>query len=291
MRKFIFCLIAFLVPVAFLLNAQPLKISVKKGQQYKVETISHMTGNVSVMGMEQETIYESRSISVFEIKDVDKHTIELNSTLTYTSFSSKFGDIESTYDSDKKDDSPIAEKMKDKIGKTIHMVINEKGNITRQDKLEDQNGDLAVFGLMNSRPVTYLFIPELVGKEFKPGASFPVTTTFSKEMPTTNFSFDNSEKVTVVDSGTYVINAIADGIAQLTYTGTQIAMISAKIGDQPVRTDMKSLIKADLQIDIKTGIVISNIHAEEGTMNVGSNDAANTSTSKATGSIKINLQQ
>ena len=95
MRKFIPGTLALLIP-AFCLQAQTLKISVQKGQKYKVETSSNTMNSMIMIKDTVETSFALTSTIIFKVTDLNKNEIELESTCTRITSHSTFMGMETS---------------------------------------------------------------------------------------------------------------------------------------------------------------------------------------------------
>ncbi len=260
MRKFILCSFALLFFV--IANAQPLKINVQKGQEYKVEYSTQMKNSTNNNGEIFESSSESTNTFIYKITDLSKTEIEIRTECTRIISHSKIMDMDINYDSDKKEnDGPIAKILSKRIGKQKKVVLDLTGKIIKEDQPEKDEDSPIDMGWLSSIGSTPLFIQELIGKNFKAGDSIVIATSFFKEKPSTSFSFDK-ESITLADTGVYVIHSIRNGIASLTYTGTQAMTMTMKMEDKPLHNVTNNTVRMDLDVDINTGIVISSTRTE-----------------------------
>lgn len=118
-----------------------------------------------------------------------------------------------------------------------------KGVITKQDMNTDATQAALTNGGIETTS-TDLFIPALIGKELKTGDSF--TDTFSVK----------KEKYDSRDSGTYIVKAIENGLATISYTGTQVINTVLEQMGMEMNSYSNNNVKSDLYVDIKTGLLL-----------------------------------
>ena len=176
------------------------------------------------------------------------------------------------------------------IGKSRKIVIDNNGIIIKQDEPEKSDNPMGDWDWAKAQSAIELFMPLFIGKEFKPGASFPSMDSFTVEKNSTSFSL-NKEKMDSRDSGTYIIMDIESGIASISYTGTRVFSMLMKVMNKPMNSISKSIVKSELRVNINTGMVMSKTTEEEATIYSGNSDKLATSTSKNTSTIKVTLIQ
>jgi hypothetical protein len=243
MQKFRFLSLALLA-ASLTATAQTTKIDVQKGQKYKVENTTTMSSSAEVMGQTMENNTDSKTITLFEIMTTGQEGIHLQSTVTKITITASAMGQEMSYDSDKTDNTgPLAEVVGATLNKPNLLQLNDKGVITKQDQ-EGNNVQSAMTGGNTATVTTDLFIPALIGKELKVGDSF--TDTFSVKR----------EKYDSRDSGMYTVKAIDNGLATISYTGTQVVNAAMEQMGMEMNTYSNNSVKSDLYVDIKTGLVL-----------------------------------
>ena len=226
--------------------SQPTKIDLQKGQKYQVETTNKTTSSAEVMGQTMETLIDSKSITLVEVTNNTPDGTDLQATATKVLLTSSMMGQDMSFDSDKKDnEGPMAEGLTKLLNKPRAISIDNKGTITKQEIIEsDMQGMLSGNNAELSKTIE-LYIPALIGKELKAGDSINDIVSQSKE------------KYSSRDSGTYMITKIENGVASITYTGTQnITTVMEQMGME-MNMIVNSTVKTDLQVDTKTGIVLS----------------------------------
>lgn len=264
-------IILILAPLAGL--AQQTKINLKKGQQYRVETSTKMTSSAEAMGQTMESNIESAITNLYEILGTGDKTTDLRSTITKLVVTSAALGQEYNYDSDKKDNNgPMAEMFSNIINKAKSITINAKGKISGQN---EDNGD-GLSGIATSNPfTTELFIPALIGKKLKAGESFTDITT------------NNKDKYNRRDSGTYMINSIDDGVALISYSGTQvISSVMEQMGMEMTSTSNNKVVGV-IHLDVKTGLVLVNASVIDSNISIEAGGMTIPSTGKTTTTITI----
>jgi hypothetical protein len=227
--------------------AQSSKIDVQKGQKYKVETTSKIYSEANVMGQAMVTSTDNTTHNLYEITGSGQDGISLTSTITrLTAYVSAMGQ-EMNFDSDKKDnEGPLTEELSKMVNNPKNIILDNNGTITKQDEQTSANSMINMNG-GNIAPETELFIPALIGKELIAGNSFLHTGSFTKD------------KANSRDTGTYTITSVENGVASILYKGTQIStMVMEQMGTE-ITTNSNNTITKELQMDIKTGMVITNI--------------------------------
>jgi Family of unknown function (DUF6263) len=257
--------------------AQISKIDVQKGQKYKVETTTKMTTSAEVMGQTMENSTDSKSTTIYEILNVEPEEIKLESIVTKMQVNASMMGQNMTFDSEKKDnEGPMADVISKMINKAKGIKLNSKGTITKQDATEDAGqGTMMITGASGNETVTELFIPALVGKNLKAGDSFTDAGTVKKE------------KFSSADSGTYKITAIENGIASISYSGTQVLSIVMEQMGMEMTSNSNNMVKSELQVDIKTGLVLAKASVVESVVNVDAGGMTIPATGKTITTINI----
>lgn len=251
-------LLAFTLSCTTFIMAQPITLSVKSGQKYKVENTTKMNTSAEAMGQTMETIMNSNNTTVYEIKNVSAAALELSATITTIVVNGSTMGQEMSFDSEKKDNSgPMADVLTPMFNKSKSYTMDNKGTIVKQDETEEAEGQAAMMGISNVNYTnTDLFLPALVGKSLKPGDSFDDTGSLKKE------------KYSTRDSGTYKVTSIENGIASIVYTGIQtIVAIGEQMGME-VTTNSNNIVKSEYQVDVNTGIVLSKATVIESSVSV-----------------------
>lgn len=246
----------------------------QKGQKYKVENSTTMSSSAEVMGQTMENNTDSKTITLFEILTTGQEGIHLQSTVTKITITASAMGQEMSYDSDKADNTgPLAEVVGATLNKPNLLQLNDKGVITKQDQ-EGNNVQSAMTGGNTATVTTDLFIPALIGKELKVGDSFSDTFSVKKE------KYDSR------DSGLYTVKAIDNGLATISYSGTQVVNAAMEQMGMEMNTYSNNTVKSDLYVDIKTGLVLLKSSVIESNTTV---DAAGMSI-PATGKTIINIK-
>lgn len=276
MQKLLISAILFLCVKGTVLNAQVTGISVQKGQKFKSESTVQINSSAEVMGQSMETTMNNNAVTIFEITGTGQNEISLQATIIKLLANSSSMGQEMSYDSEKKDNSgPMADLLGPKINKAESIVIDEKGIITKRDDTGD-NGQLGMMGMNNANSTTTeLFIPALIGRELKPGNSFTDTSSLIKE------------KLSSRDSGTYTITAIENGIASISYSGTQImSTVMEQMGMEMVSSS-NNAVKSEIQMDVKTGLVLLKATVVDITVNVEVSGMTIPATGKTIATVKV----
>jgi hypothetical protein len=290
MRKITFCLFVLLVTAPLWLEAQVIKIDVKKGQKYLLETSTNMSDSNDTAGLSMKMDSEYKNFAVYEVKDIEKNEITFQVTITRVIMKSSIMGEENTYDSDIDKESPEAKMFSKQIGKPRKIVISNNGIIVKQDEPEKTDNPMGDWDFTTAKSSSELFIPLLIGKEFKPGASFPYLDSFLVEKNTTSFSL-NKEKMDSRDSGTYTITGIESGIASISFTGTRLFSMLMNMNGKPMNSISKSVVRSELRVDIISGMVLNITTTEDATLYSGKSDKLFTSTNKSSSTTKVTLIQ
>ncbi len=261
----LFKLPAFIVFILLTTNsfAQSTKIEVKKGQKYQVETTTKLTSIAEMMGQSMENNTDSKITTVYEVLDVDPTETKLESKITKMVLTASNMGQEMSYDSDKKDnEGPLSDLMSKQINKPKTVKLNSKGMITKQDAPEEVMPPI-LGGVNGNESAIDLFVPALIGLELKIGESYP------------DVSEVKTEKHSSRDSGTYKVTAITNGVASVSYTGTQVVSTQMEQMGMEMTTNINNSVAHELQVDIKNGRVLvkasvteSNITIEAGGMTI-----------------------
>jgi hypothetical protein len=255
-------------------TAQTTKIDVQKGQKYKVENSTKQSSSAEVMGQTMENNSDSKTTTLFEILAAGQEGINLQSTVTKMAITASAMGQEMSFDSDKTDNTgPLADMLSGMVNKPNNVQLNDKGLIIKQDE-EGNSASSALTGGNTATITTDLFIPALIGKELKVGDSF--TDTFSVK----------KEKYDSRDSGTYTVKAIENGLATISYSGTQVVNAAIEQMGMEMNTYSNNTVKSDLYVDIKTGLLLLKSSIIESNTTV---DAAGMSI-PATGKTIINIK-
>ncbi len=225
--------------------SQPTKIDIQKGQKYQVETTNKTTSSAEVMGQTMETLIDSKTITLVEVMNNNSDGTDLQSTATKVLLTSSMMGQDMSFDSDKQDnEGPMAEGLSKLLNKPRAISIDSKGTITKQEIIESDMQGMLTGNNAELSKTTELFIPSIIGKELKAGDSI------------NDIASQTKEKYSSRDSGTYRITKIENGVASITYTGTQyITTVMEQMGME-MNMIINSTVKTELQVDMKTGIVL-----------------------------------
>lgn len=237
--------------------AQPVKIGVQTGQKYKVENTVKVNSSAEVMGQTMENNVDTKNTTLYEIKGNGQDGISLQSTITTMTVTASAMGQEMNFDSEKKDNSgPMADMLAPRINKARSITLDTKGTIVKQDEVEE-SGQGAMMGLGDANTTTTdLFIPALVDRELKAGDSFTDAGSVKKD------------KYSSRDSGTYKITAIENGVASISYTGTQVIAATIEQMGMEMTTNSNNTVKTEMQVDIKTGLVLAKATVIESTVSI-----------------------
>lgn len=261
--------------------AQQTKIEVQKGQKFLVETTTKLITSAEVMGQTMENSNDSKTSTIYEILVAGQDSINLQSTIKKIFVNATAMGQSMSFDSEKKDnEGPMNEILSKMLNKARGITIDNKGSITRQDDTEEgmQAASMGI-GAGGNEVTTELYLPALIGKELKTGDSLTDINTIKKE------------KYESRDSGTYKIIAIENGVASLAYNGTQVlVMVMEQMGMEMI-TSSNSVLKTDLQVDIKTGLVLAKASTVESTMSIVTSGMTIPATAKVNTTMRISPAQ
>lgn len=220
-------------------------IRVAKDQKFTVETSTKFNSSAEVMGQTMETTSDIKTTTLYEVTGVSSDGIGLRSSITKMTLTGSSMGQEMSFDSEDKNSSgPVADMLKPKINKANNLQLDNNGKIVKQDETGD-NSQMLMMGMSSGNgAVTELFIPELSGKTLKAGDQVPVITNLKKD------------KYSSRDSGTYVVSAVENGIASLSYTGVQTINATIEQMGMEMETNSNNVVKSELQVDVATGLVL-----------------------------------
>ncbi len=256
MRSFQLPVLAASLLFSWTALAQPTKIDVQQGQKFNVEILAKGSTSSTVMGQTMESSTESKTTTVYEILGAGQDGIELQRTTTKMRFDASMMGQNASFDSDKNDnEGPLADTLSKKLNKANAVTLDDKGTIIKTDAIDDGTVGSAM-GVPGSgqEPATDLFIPALIGRELKAGESFIDSIIVKKE------KYESRE------NGTYTITAITNGIADISYTGTQVTSVAMLQMGMEMVSAANNVIKSQLQMDIKTGLVLIRTTVMESTV-------------------------
>lgn len=222
-------------------------IQVIAGQKFRVETTIKLTSAAETMGQTMETNADTKNTVQYEVISAGSDAIELKKTLTKLKVNTSMMGQEMNYDSEKDDNPEMLKGMFDNlVNKAEGITIDNLGKITAQEEsAAASNPVMAMSGVTSNTASTELFIPDLLGKELKTGDSI------------SSVSETKVDRYISKDSGTYKIHTVENGIASISYTGTQqITAVMEQMGME-MNSVSNNIVKSELQVDIKTGLVIA----------------------------------
>jgi hypothetical protein len=271
--KFVFILIGGLLSA----NAfAQVKITVQKGQKYQVESSIKLTSVAEAMGQSMESSSDTKITTLYEVKDVENAEIKMESTITKIKAESAAMGQSNSYDSDKpNNDGPLVEPLSAMLNKPKTIKLDNKGTITKADAPAATDAALMALGAGNGDAKIELFIPALMDKDLRAGESYPDNVSAK------------TEKMSTTDSGFYKINSIENGIANISYTGTQ--RISGEMEQMGMAMNITSEGKVNMEIklDTRTGLVISKNGTNDANMSIDVMGMTIPSTAKTTTNISV----
>lgn len=269
------------LPVLILLSMLSLKglaqqqISLQKGQKYEVESKTTMTSSAEVMGQSMENNMESKITTVYEVVNPGSGGTELKSTITKLKVSTSMMGQEMKYNSDEKDnEGPAAEMLAGRVNKAKSITIDPKGNITKQDKEEDAGAGMMGMNTGEDNKID-LFVPVLFTKELIAGDTFMDSVRVKKEKYESN------------EVGTYKITAVENGVASISYSGTQVVAATMEQMGMEMLNNSTNSIKTEMQVDIKTGLVLAKASVTESTITIEASGMTIPATAKTITTVKI----
>jgi hypothetical protein len=133
--------------------------------------------------------------------------------------------------------------------------------------------------MVSNKFATELYIPVLIGKELKTGDSFTDTSSSSKE------------KYSSRDSGTYTVKEVENGVANISYSGTQVINTVMEQMGMEMTSTIKNKIATEMQVDIKTGMVIIKATVTDSDATTDAGGMTFPSTGKIITTVKISPAQ
>lgn len=277
MFKSFFTLLTVLL-IAQGIVAQSVKLSLQKGQKFRVESSTVSLSSAEVMGQSMETNVDAKSSSIYEIINTVPEGTDLQSSITKLLITAQMMGQQMSFDSDKKDnEGPLAEVCTKLMSKPKGISLDNNGRITKQDKTDIGSGSQSLPGLGESDNATSteLFIPALSGKELKAGDLINDTVSVKKE------------KYSSADTGTYTVTKIENGLASITYSGVQLVNSVLEQMGIEMNSTSNNKITAELEVDIQTGIVLSKSAVVEVQMTIDAAGMLIPVSGKTTVAIKI----
>ncbi|MBS1759643.1 MAG: hypothetical protein JST23_05895 [Bacteroidetes bacterium] len=221
------------------------KITVTKGQKFDVISTNQSTTSAEVMGQSMETNINSNTTAAYAVTDVNDKEISLTSTVTKMVMSVKGMGGEQSYNSeDKKSSGQLADVLNKTLNKPKNITIDQKGNITKQDKEDEEMASMGAMSASSSTNYTDLFLPGLIGATFTAGTEVPYNAS------------SKSENGSALDSGVYKITSIENGIASISYKGTQTTTKTIEQMGMEMQVTGTNAVKSELQVDVATGLVL-----------------------------------
>ncbi len=278
MRKLILSSVMLLAVGTYTASAQQAAIALQKGQKYTVESKTKMSSSAEVMGQTMESGSESKSTVLYEVAAITDNSADLTTTITKLQVSASAMGQEMNYDSEKNDNSgQLADALQGSINTPRKIVIDTKGNITKQDEPDAAvQGALGGINGAGAPPkTTDLFIPALMGKDLKVGDKIDDEGT------------SKSEKSETKEKGTFTVTAIENGVASISYTGTQQINATIEQMGMEMTTTSSNTVKSELQLDIKTGIVLAKATVIDASISVDAGGMTIPATAKTTTTVTI----
>ncbi len=269
LKKLITCPLLML---AFGSYAQTLKLVFEKGQKYEVTTKSTLNSVASVMGQEMESNTDNTTVYIIEVKDTRANETDLTSTTTKLLVNMQAMGQETKYDSEKKDNTgPMAEEMDKMIGKIKNMTIDATGKVIKEDKDETEGAMSSIF------PETNIVKQALIGKELKPGATWPDSVS------------ENTDKMKNTTVGTYTVNSVnkETHTAVIFFTGTQTSSGTIEQMGMEMTLTSSNKVNSQFEMDINTGLLSQNSSSITGTTNIDAGGMAIPATTKSSVITKI----
>jgi len=262
-KKLITC---SLLMMAFGSYAQTVKLTFVKGQKYEVTTKSTLNSVASVMGQEMESNTDNTTVQIIEVKNTRANETDLVSTTTKLVANINSMGQETNYDSEKKDNTgPMAETMDKMLGKTKNMTIDATGKVIKEDK--DETEDAMNLMLPDIRIVKQA----LIGKEFKPGATWPDSVV------------ENTDKMKLTTVGTYTVNSVnkETHTAVIIFTGTQTSSGMIEQMGMEMNITSSNKVNSQFEVDIDTGVISQSSSSITGTTNIDAGGMSIPATTKS----------
>jgi hypothetical protein len=237
--------------VSTMAGAQTLKLNLAKGAGYNLVTVSKMQVSMEAMGQSIEMNGDTKSTTLFEVKDVRGKETDIAETLKQTAVNFSMMGQANSYDSEKKDNSgPLAEVMGAELNKTYNSTLNEKADVVKADERSGTaaGGAADMLNSMMSGAVqsgaASLFIPGSLGRKLKEGDQWQDSSSI------------NQEKLKMKIAGVFTVKSIAGDIASIDYNGTQDVNTTVEQQGMEITNSGINKVAAQIMLDMKTGLVV-----------------------------------
>jgi Family of unknown function (DUF6263) len=166
--------ITMVMAIALFASAQSQKITVSKGQKLESGSVMKMNMTIDMMGQSMENIFDTKTTSEIEVKDVTEKGFLLSNTIkrVVSKVTAMGNDI--NFDSDKKEDmdGQMGEAYKGKINTPKELLVGKDGKIA--EVIGEQKEDAAGMGSMlniesMSKGQSYPLLIQLPSGNVKPG--------------------------------------------------------------------------------------------------------------------------
>ena len=273
LKKLLLC---SLLMLSFATYAQTVKLALVKGQKFEVTTKTTLTTSASVMGQEIETNSDNTTVQVIEVKDIRANETDLTATTTKLLLSMQMMGQETSYNSEKKDNSgPLVETFDKMVGKIKNITIDATGKVIKDDKDETENIMASMFAGLT------LVKQALIGKEIKAGASWPDSV------------LDNTDKMKITTVGTYTVDAVNSEThtATILFTGKQTSSGTVEQMGQEMGLTSLNKVESRIEVDINTGVISQISSSINGTSNIDAGGMSIPATTKSLTSTTIKILQ
>lgn len=241
--------VSFLISLLLVLNSfgqkNDSRIVLNKGQKFKVSTTSSQEADMG-MGMEMKNF--TSSTNTLTVIDADEKSYTLTNTLTGVKLSMELMGQQTTYDSDKKEDSAseIGKSMQNLNVPDTFWLNKSTATITANKKVVAEAKDDA------ANPLEGLF--ESLGKN-EDSAAGDAFFLLPKGKKVGDSWTDTSSSKGMKSSKTYRIESIEKNIAKINIAGTVESNIQTEVQGIPVTIIMTTKTNSDVLVDTKSSLV------------------------------------
>lgn len=240
--------ITVVMAVAIFTSTQAQKIAISKGQKLESGSVMKMNMTIDMMGQSIENVFDTKTTSEIEVKDVtDKGFLLSNTIKRVVSTISAMGN-DMNFDSDKKEDmeGQMGEAYKGKINTPKDVLVGKDGKIA--EVIGELKEDAAGMGsMLNIESMTkgqsYPLLIQLPSGNVKPGQ----TWTDSSGTPET------VKRVMV-----YTLKEIKGDDVIVSFTGTMAKVGTIQQGGMEIQMDISGGMKGETAYEKASGWLKTN---------------------------------
>lgn len=238
--------------------AQDQTVNLKKGQKYVVENKVTTTSSTEMQGQSMEANADVTSTYNIEVKDVAGDNYNLTNTLTGIKMNVSQMGQEMSFDSQKPEDAdgPIGSTLKDFINQPKNVVVDKSGKVVPQktdDSSSEENMIVKQLGDFEATGYGANMAFESLPKNIKTGTTWTSKTGEKGITKTTN----------------YKVTAINGNIATIALDGTVSSDTKMENQGMEITTKTTGKFTGEEKVDIKTGVIQSNITTVDASGTIG----------------------